>query len=250
MITDSLLKLAHELGQEHRKLAILGEGNVSARIDEHEFLVKASGSTLATLAADELTRCKFETLLPMLADEGLGDSEIHQRLMASRSDGGMRKPSVEALFHALLLQLPEINFVGHVHPEAVNVLLCGGKARDFAEKRLFPDQIVCCGRRSLVVAYEDPGLALAVAIRQGLRGFLADEGIYPQLILIENHGLIALGRTANEVLAATLMAEKAARIFVACLSTGEMEPVFLTQAQVDRIAGRPDEHYRQQVLNA
>jgi hypothetical protein len=42
------------------------------------------------------------------------------------------------------------------------------------------------------------------------------------------------------------MAEKAAEIFVGAATLGG--PVFLTSAQCERIAGRPDEHYRQKML--
>jgi hypothetical protein len=42
------------------------------------------------------------------------------------------------------------------------------------------------------------------------------------------------------------MAEKAAEIFVGAAALGG--PVFLTAEQSERIAGRPDEHYRQKML--
>jgi len=50
-IKGALLALFHELGREDRGLAILGEGNTSARLSTDAFLVKASGSNLATLPA-------------------------------------------------------------------------------------------------------------------------------------------------------------------------------------------------------
>ena len=43
----TLLTLSHELGREERRLAILGEGNTSARSGKETFLVKASGSNLS-----------------------------------------------------------------------------------------------------------------------------------------------------------------------------------------------------------
>ena len=49
------------------------------------------------------------------------------------------------------------------------------------------------------------------------------------------------------VLAGTLMAAKAAEIFVGAAAISAV-PRFLTAAQVERIAGRPDEHYRQKAL--
>jgi hypothetical protein len=43
------------------------------------------------------------------------------------------------------------------------------------------------------------------------------------------------------------MSAKAAEIFVGAAAIGGT-PQFLTSAQVIRIAGRPDEHYRQKAL--
>jgi hypothetical protein len=43
-----------------------------------------------------------------------------------------------------------------------------------------------------------------------------------------------------------LMAEKAAKIFVGAAALGG--PVFFSKANVERIAGRPDEAYRQRAL--
>ncbi|MGC6424486.1 MAG: class II aldolase/adducin family protein [Lentimonas sp.] len=248
--TTKLIELAHELGREDRELAILGEGNVSARISETEFQVKASGSSLSTLKEENLATCRFSTLLPLLSQTGLSDEAIDAKLMESRTDASMKKPSVEASFHAALLSIPDINFVGHVHPEAVNQLLCSGRAIEFANNRLFPDQIVCCGSRSVVVPYQDPGLQLAIVVKQEVEAFIEKEGTYPKNILIENHGLIALGKTAKEVLSGTLMAEKSARIYIGSLISRPSGPIALTSEQVVRIAGRPDEHYRQKMLNS
>ena len=47
---ETVLELSHFLGDEKRQLAILGEGNTSAQVDESTFLVKASGSCLQTLS--------------------------------------------------------------------------------------------------------------------------------------------------------------------------------------------------------
>jgi len=249
-ITNQLIELAHELGRESRQLAILGEGNVSARLSDNEFQVKASGSSLSTLKESNLATCRFDRLLPMLNETGLSDTEIDEKLMESRTATTMKKPSVEATFHATLLNIPDIEFVGHVHPEAVNQLLCSGRTEEFANQRLFPDQIVCCGSRSVVVPYQDPGLQLAIVIKREVEAFIEQEGTYPKNILIENHGLIALGKTAKEVLSGTLMAEKSARIYIGALASRPAGPVCLTPEQVERIAGRPDEHYRQKMLNS
>ncbi len=246
---SALLALSHDLGREDRQLAILGEGNTSTRNSESSFLVKASGSNLASLAPENVTACRFDKLLALLDEQSLSDAAIDDALLAAREDPAAKKPSVEAIFHAFLLTLPSVNFVGHTHPNSVNSLLCSKWARTFAERRLFPDEIVCCGEASVFVPYTDPGLKLAQTIRAKTRAFVEKTGQSPRIILLENHGLIALGASPNAVLAATLMADKAARIFLgAAAANGGESPQFLTPAQVARIAGRPDEHYRRTML--
>ena len=154
---DRLLDLSHQLGREDRKLAILGEGNTSARLSSETFVVKASGSNLATLAASGVTECRFANLLPLLDAKNLTDAAIDEALFASRISSEAKKPSVEAIFHAYLLTLPNVNFVGHTHPVAVNQVLCSEHARTFARRRTFPDEVVCCGVESVFVPYTDPG---------------------------------------------------------------------------------------------
>ena len=244
-----LLRLSHEIGREDRRLTILGEGNTSVRVDDNELLVKASGSCLANLRADQVTRCRFDTVLSLLEerDSPFSNEEVDEALHASRVDPGSKKPSIETMFHAWLLTLDGVEVVGHCHSEAANEILCSPRAREFAENRMFPDEIVCCGQASVFVENCDPGLPLGVGIREQTRSFIASRGEAPRLILLENHGIIALGKTADAVLACTLMADKAARIFSGAAALGG--PVFLPREQIDRIADRPDEVYRQKALN-
>ena len=246
---ERLLKLSHELGREERRLAMLGEGNTSTRVGDGTFIVKASGSNLATLSPLGVTECRFADLVPLLDKKAMTDTAIDEALFAARVDIGAKKPSVEAIFHAYLLTLPGVAFVGHTHPITVNQLLCSKHARTFAKRRLFPDEIVCCGVESVFVPYTDPGLKLAQAIRAAVRAYIKRLSRPPRVILLENHGFIALGATPESVLAATLMGTKAAEIFAGAASaSGGRAPQFLTPAQVARIAGRPDEHYRQKAL--
>ncbi len=241
-----LLDLSHQLGREDRRLAILGEGNTSTRLGDGTFLVKASGSNLATLAAGDITACRGPELAKLLRARGLPDASIDEALLAARVDPAAKKPSVEAIFHAYLLTLPGVNFVGHTHPIAVNQVLCSSRARVFAARRTFPDEVVCCGAASVFVPYIDPGLKLAQGIERAVVAYIKRSSRPPRVILLQNHGLIALGATPAAVLAATSMAVKAAEIFAGAALLGG--PRFLTAAQVARIAGRPDEHYRQKAL--
>jgi len=243
---QALLELSHDLGAEHRYLAILGEGNTSTRTGEETFLVKASGSSLGTLKENDVVECRFEAVLPLIERTEITDDEIDRTLFACRIDQTAKKPSIEALFHAWLLSLPGVGFVGHTHPDAVNSILCSPMAETFANRRLCPDEVVCCGHRSVLVPYMDPGLRLAQAIRDGTNRFRSEHGTLPRVILLKNHGIITLGPTAESVKVAMFMAVKAARIFLGAVALGG--PIFLTEADVDRIANRKDEHHRQKAL--
>jgi rhamnose utilization protein RhaD (predicted bifunctional aldolase and dehydrogenase) len=249
MSTDAiqaLLDLSHDLGGDRLRMAILGEGNTSLRLDAETFAVKASGSNLASLRSADLTTCRFDRLLPLLDAPAATDAEIDGVLFASRVSEADKKPSIEALFHAYLLTLPGVQCVGHVHAIAVNQILCSPRAREFAERRACPDEVVMCGVESVFVPYAEPGLGLAQSIRREVQAFVRRTSRAPKVILLQNHGVIAVGPSAKAVLGTLLMSEKAAEIFVGAAALGG--PVFLTAEQCERIAGRPDEHYRQKML--
>jgi rhamnose utilization protein RhaD (predicted bifunctional aldolase and dehydrogenase) len=243
---DILLKLSHELGREDRGWAILGEGNTSTRLDAETFLVKASGCSLGTLSKDDLVACRSLPLVSFLDRKKASDQDVDGALYASRVDEGAKKPSVETLFHAYLLSLPGIEFVGHTHAPSVNQLLCSPSAKEFAQKRIFPDEVICCGTESLFIPYVDPGLKLAQAIRSGVGSYYKRKKIFPRVIVLRNHGIITIGATAESVLAAMMMAEKAALIWIGAAAVGG--PTFMSKAQVDRIATRRDEDVRRREM--
>ena len=243
---SQLLQLSHALGDPSRQMAILGEGNTSAQISANTFFVKASGSSLSTLRTADVVECRFNTVLPLLDRTDATDAEITEALLACRLDPKAKKPSIETIFHAYLLSLPEIEFVGHTHAVAVDGILCSPRAREFATHRIAPDEIVCCDVESVFIPYTDPGMPLAQAVRRETDAFVQKYGRPPRVILMENHGIITLGRTVEAVLAAMLMAEKIAEIWLRAGCLGG--PKFLTPENVARIGGRPDEAARRKAL--
>lgn len=161
------------------------------------------------------------------------------------------RPSVEAFMHAWLLTLPGVEFVGHVHPTAVLSLVCSPDAQGLCRMRFFPDEVVCCGVATAWVSYVDPGLPLAAKIRDSVTHFVKEHGETPKVIWMQNHGLIALGRSPLEVETAILINVKASRMILMAGGLGAVEKdkiVPLSPATVERIRTRPDEHYRQQLL--
>lgn len=245
-LLEELVALSRDLGREDRGLAILGEGNTSAGLPDGRYAVKASGSVLGSLTAADLTVCDRSAMLALLDQRYVSDQQVTDALLASRIDPAAKKPSIESVFHAWLLSLEGIHFVGHTHPLAVNQILCSPRARDFSERRMFPDEVVVCGPTSVFVPYADPGLPLAREIRDRTKAFMERQGHAPRIILLQNHGLIALGATPQAVLACTLMTVKAAATFMGAAALGG--PVFLTPAHVERLVHRADESYRQRQL--
>ncbi|HLK59879.1 MAG TPA: class II aldolase/adducin family protein [Chthonomonadaceae bacterium] len=246
-ILDQLTSLSHFLGDPARDLAILGEGNTSARLDEETFYVKASGQQLGTITPDGFCAVQFSRILPCFDGPDLTDVQVKEALLNSKADGSSEiMPSVETFFHAYLLTLPDVHFVGHTHPTAVNAILCSNQAREAVSGRLFPDEIVNCGPAPCFVEYVDPGITLSKLIRTRVEEYINTYGDKPKIILMQNHGFIALGRTVKEVQNITTMGVKAARILLGTYALGG--PNFLTAEHVNRIHTRPDEHYRQRML--
>ncbi len=246
-VLERLIAMSRRLAEPERDYVILAEGNSSAKIDEETFWVKGSGVGMAGIDAEGFVALRFEPLLALLNGEELADDEIKTRVAAARVDPTVtRRPSVEAMLHALALTIGGARFVGHTHPTAVNAILCSDKAEEAYRGRLFPDEIVICGPAPVFVPYVDPGLPLANEVRRRLEAYLDAYGERPKVILMQNHGLVALGQDAAEVEAITAMAVKTARVITGAYALGGTRP--LSEQAVSRIHTRPDELYRRQLL--
>ncbi len=246
-ILGELITLSRSLGEPARDLAMLGEGNTSALIDPETFFVKASGKTMATAGSDSFVEVSLTRALEVLGGPDLSDTEVKDALLFSKTNQADPKmPSVETFLHAYLLSLAGINFVGHTHPTAVNAILCSQHSKEAVSGRLFPDEIVCCGPAVCYVEYTDPGLPLARHLKLRVEEFIDEHNMAPKVILMENHGFIATGKTTRDVETATSMYVKTARILAGTFAMGG--PRFLSPENVARIHTRPDEHYRQKQI--
>ena len=239
---DSLVELTRALGDPARDYVIIGEGNTSLRLDDSSFAVKASGQQMRNIAADGFARVGIDPILAMLDDPPATLAEQKAIAAAATLDEGGASPSIEVSLHAMLLHECGVKVIGHTHPTVINQILCSRHAWSFAHERRFPDEVVLLGPKALLVPYADPGLPLALLIRQGLRPYMESEGEAPKLILLQNHGMIALGDTPSEILNITAMAVKAARIYMGALSLGNV--ISLPDHEVDHLYQRPDEIYR------
>lgn len=218
---DDLLELAHLVSP----YTICGEGNVSKRDGDTLFYIKASGTSLHTLSKEDLVPCRMNAV-PL---DSLGP-----------------KPSIETLFHAWIFDnFPEINFISHTHPTNTVKILCSDQIEQFANHRLFPDQIVRIGRKSCIVPYGSPGKDVLEKVKTSITKFVEEEGYFPKLILMENHGIISASATQKECVASTLMCEKSAEIFIGARQLGQIK--YLTDDEVAAVDKCPNENYRRKL---
>lgn len=212
-VLSELIKLSLTLGKPENDYVIVGEGNSSARIDDSCFFVKASGKYLSESDKDTFVKVKTNDVLSILDNSDISDDEIRDALAATcfRPESALQ-PSIETVFHAFLLSLPDVNFVGHTHPTAINSILCSMKAEEIIKSRIIPNELAYFGQAPIFIEHPEPGIGLARAIRQKTLDYIKTNGYTPKAIMVQSHGLIAIGNTPREVEAITAIWCKTARV--------------------------------------
>lgn len=242
---QQLVEIAHAIGEPRRELAILGEGNLSTALGDGRMLVKASGSNLGRSDESDFVECTIAPILELLDRADATDADVGSVLLASRVDEHAKRPSVEALLHAVAIS-EGAGAVCHTHPIAVNGILCSDQRDALVAGPLFPDQIVVLGPHTLLVPYVDPGLELGRVFHREIVAFRDQHGVLPKLVYLVNHGIVAIGDDPAECLRITEMADKHARVLAIALSVGR--PIALSNQVRERIDQREDEHHRRIVL--
>ena len=210
------------LGRTLKNYVVGAEGNVSEKIEDG-FVIKASGTTLKHLGYKDLVKCDFN---------------------GKQLNNFNKKPSIETGFHSFLLQKPRVNFIAHTHPTNALKILCSSQnlIEEFANKRMFPDQVVFNGEKSCIVPYAHPGEELCRNVEVSVDKFIEDNGCVPKLILLVNHGIICPGSSIKECLIATEMCEKSAEIFIGAKSLGQC--TFISEDKVEQVKTDTNEIYR------
>jgi rhamnose utilization protein RhaD (predicted bifunctional aldolase and dehydrogenase) len=231
---EQIVALSRTLGDPALDLAILGEGNTSLRTGDGTMLVKASGASLGSVTEADFVELETAPLMALLVDPVGDDAAVSQAFAPVEARTG-RRPSVEAMLHAVCLELGGAHVIGHTHPVPVLALQCSRHAESLATEMLFPDQIVVLGRRPLFVPYVDPGLALARRVRDDLRAHVSRHGESPKVIYLGNHGLFALGATPAGASPPSQPAARPAMVASNRPSTSQCKP---SSASTGRLAKR------------
>ncbi|MBN1813699.1 MAG: class II aldolase/adducin family protein [Anaerolineae bacterium] len=217
---SELIAMTRELGEPARDYVIQGEGNTSARIDENTFWIKASGADPGHANAQSFLRVRLSDVLEIVDQPAVTEQEVRARLAAAKLDPDVPgTPSIETATHALCLSLGEAIFVGHTHPTPLNAILCARDAEAAFVGSAYGHETLVCGK-PLFVPYAPIGQPLARVVREGLHAYKDQHGQPPRVILLQNHGLVALGRTPDEVLYITALMVKTARILLGTRAWG------------------------------
>jgi rhamnose utilization protein RhaD (predicted bifunctional aldolase and dehydrogenase) len=238
-VPDELVALTRRLGDPAADLVVLAEGNTSVRLDDDRFAVKASGSRMDAADTADFVVGELAELIAVLENGAADQAELTCLLSA-----GVTRASIETLVHVAALAAGA-EWVAHTHPTAVVGLLAVTDAEALWSAPLFPDEAVVLGEPAWV-PYAAPGITLGRRVHAAIRERLDRDGVPPRLVLLGNHGIVALGATAAEVETITTMAVKAARVRAVALSAGTPAPLDVRHAR--ELAGRPDEAARRALL--
>lgn len=191
---DELVYRSNLLGRD-RRVCNWGGGNTSGKMIVKDFrgrdvevmYVKGSGSDLATMKAHNFTGLRMDDIRPLFERDDMSDEEMVAYLAHCMIDAKHPRASIETLLHAFL----PFRHVDHTHPDAIISICCADNGRQIAEE-IFGDRFVW-------VPYIRPGFKLSKMIAEGV---LANPKA--ELVLMEKHGLVTWGDTAEACYAQTI----------------------------------------------
>jgi rhamnose utilization protein RhaD (predicted bifunctional aldolase and dehydrogenase) len=215
LVSEELIGLTRRLGLPERDLVILAEGNTSEQVDDKTVVVKASGSSMADASAETFVTVDQDELLRILRDPDTTQDALTAALTA---ETGVRA-SIESLVHVAARAFGPKKYVAHTHPTEVVALLASVEAETSFALPVYSEEYMVLGR-PLFVPYAQPGIELGRVFLELLEEYVADHGETPSLVLLGNHGIIAISDTAFGAEAISLMAVKSARVRIGARSAG------------------------------
>lgn len=207
MVTDKQdLQIISFYAGNRFDLVQAGGGNSSVKTSENEMLVKASGINLSEITSTSgfvsvnfkfirhfLTSFDYANLSKKEREEHANTAMTNSKL----SDSG--RPSIETFLHALLSK-----HTLHTHPIAINIL---------AAKKNWKEELSIIWPDAIFVPYHTPGIDLALAMADEMNAYTANNGHFPKVVFLQNHGLIISSDDPNEVIQLTESVTKSAEAY-------------------------------------
>jgi ribulose-5-phosphate 4-epimerase/fuculose-1-phosphate aldolase len=174
-----------------------GGGNTSVKLDDELMAVKASGYMLKDISpTDGYVVVNYKKIkeyhesvdFSKDIDYEKESGEFVRKNIVPMEGLKQLRPSVEAGFHSALLK-----HVIHTHPVYSNIICCSENGFELSQE-IFKDE----GYGFIWIPYINPGFMLTIAIIKEVSKYISDNGKFPQVILMENHGLVVTANTATE----------------------------------------------------
>lgn len=184
---SDLIMLSQYAGMRE-DLTQAGGGNSSVKLDDETMLIKASGYQLSEISEQQgIAKVNYSKIKLFMQEADLDNTEEDEGNRVVR-DAMLNKdrPSIEVYLHAL-----SDTVTLHTHPLAVNILA----TREGGMKELsvlFPEAVFVC--------YATPGIKLASTY---YKACVKGKKEKPQLVFLQNHGLIVSAPSAQLVIAET-----------------------------------------------
>ncbi len=182
---EELQKISQAVGNSP-DLVQGGGGNTSVKLNEELMAVKASGYKLSQITPKEgFVVVNYKNIKGYYENVDLSsDIDYEQDSVAFVKQNvvemeGLQslRPSVEAGFHSVLKK-----YVIHSHSVYANIVCSSQEGKSLADK-IFGDSY-------LWIPYINPGFSLTLKIKDGIQECIKKKGQFPEVILMENHGLI------------------------------------------------------------
>lgn len=173
-----------------------GGGNTSVKFDDGYMAIKASGYLLKEMTLNSgfvaVNGAQMKNYYNEEHDAGLdcNKDSMEKAIASIKQVNGEKqaRPSVEVGFHSVLQK-----YVLHLHPVYANVLLC---AKDWEQKcrSIFENSDLNC----VYIPYTMPGYGLTKLILDAIEEYEKTTGVFPQVIFMQNHGVITTAPTSIE----------------------------------------------------
>lgn len=219
LVSDELVALTVALGDPAKDLVILAEGNTSQRLDDGRIAVKTSGAYMGSATRSDFVITEVEPLIALMDAPSATQEELTSVLDGGIHDGIRRRGSIETLVHAAVQSVRPTAFVAHTHPTSAVALLASVHAETAFDEWVYTDEAVVIGV-PLFVPYAAPGIDLGRLFLARLRDYVERHGEVPSLVLLGNHGIVAIAGSTVAAEAITLMAVKGARVRLNALAVG------------------------------
>ena len=176
---------------ERYDLIQAGGGNTSCKTDDGKMYIKASGVYLSDVSENQgYSVVEYKKLLNIFEEKNIireGNKKLKDKLSSEYINKynltPALRPSIETLLHILMKK-----YTIHSHPIVVNSITLRKDWKEILKEIFKNDKIA-------LAEYKTPGLELALELKK----IINDDDI-PQIIFLQNHGLIVTSDKKSEVI--------------------------------------------------